>query len=70
MGGLLRVKPGTEPIIIDVLSVLLIIIVAFVPSNMPPIILGLPFMCFFPGYILTTALVPKRFALSGIERKL
>ena len=32
------------------------------------IVLGLPFLLFFPGYVLVAALFPKKESLSGIER--
>jgi len=64
----LRIKPETELAVISILSVLLIIIIAFLPSNVLRIILGLPFILFFPGYTLVAALFPKKADLGGIER--
>ena len=57
---------GLIPQIILVIS--LIIIIIFVPSFVLRIILGLPFLLFFPGYSLILALFPKRDQIGGIER--
>lgn len=67
-GGLLRIKPETELWAISILSVLLIIIIALFPSNALRIVLGLPFILFFPGYTLVAALFPKKVNLEGLER--
>lgn len=50
------------------LVVLLIIIITFLPSNPLRIILGLPFVLFFPGYALTVALFPRKNTLEPLER--
>lgn len=55
-------------IVINILTLLLIIIIALFSSNVLRIVLGLPFVLFFPGYALVAALFPKREDLSGIER--
>jgi len=64
----LRVKSENELAAISILSVLLIIIIAFLPSNPLRIVLGLPFILFFPGYTLIAALFPKKAELGSIER--
>jgi len=64
----LRVKSENELAAISILSVLLIIIIAFLPSNPLRIVLGLPFILFFPGYTLIAALFPKKADLGSIER--
>ena len=51
-----------------VLSFILILIILFIPIDAIRIILGLPFMLFFPGYTLITALFPGKSGLQGIER--
>lgn len=57
-----------ELLLISILVVLLIIIITFFESSVLRIILGLPFVLFFPGYALVSALFPKRSALDSIER--
>ncbi|MFC2040837.1 DUF1616 domain-containing protein [Chloroflexota bacterium] len=47
---------------------MLIVIVIFVPSNFLRIIIGLPFLLFFPGYTLIAALFPRRDDLGSVER--
>jgi len=47
---------------------LLIVIIAFSPSTIARIILGLPFVLFFTGYTLIAALFPKKGSLGGVER--
>lgn len=46
----------------------LVLVVLFSPSNVPRVILGVPFLLFFPGYTLVLALFPRRVGLSGLER--
>jgi uncharacterized membrane protein len=50
------------------LTALLVTCIAFVPSDMPRIVLGLPFVLFFPGYAFIGALFPRRESLNGVER--
>ena len=57
----------------DILAVLaatalLILLVVLLPWNAARIVLGLPFLLFFPGYILVAALFPRRTDLDGIKR--
>jgi len=64
----MRIRLQNALLLVNILAILLIIIIAFFPSNVLRIILGLPFMLFFPGYALTAALFPRRNALDSIER--
>jgi len=64
----LKVKSESDLIVIVTLSALLILIISVVPSNDLRIVLGLPFILFFPGYTFVTALFPKKTDLGGIER--
>jgi len=50
-----------------IITLLLFPAVAFT-SGALRIVLGLPFVLFFPGYTLLSALFPRRGSLSGIER--
>ena len=63
-------KIGTsgDLLLINILALLLIVIITLFPSNVLRIVLGLPFVLFFPGYALVAALFPKKGDLSGIER--
>jgi uncharacterized membrane protein len=54
--------------LIDILTILLIVIIALCPSTIARIILGLPFVLFFTGYTLMAALFPKKGSLGGVER--
>jgi len=54
--------------VIGILTVLLAVVIAFSPSTVARIILGLPFLLFFPGYTLAAALFPKKGSLGGLER--
>lgn len=64
----MRIKFATELLAIDFISILLIIVIAILPANALRIILGLPFILFFPGYTLIAALFPRKTELSGTER--
>ena len=54
--------------LIGILTILLAVAIAFFPSTIARIILGLPFLLFFPGYTLAAALFPKKESLGGVER--
>jgi uncharacterized membrane protein len=54
----LRTRTWTDLILINLLVLILVIIVLCFPSNVMRVILGIPFLLFFPGYIV------KRVALS------
>jgi uncharacterized membrane protein len=64
----LKNRPGIDLVLVIVITLLLIPAVVFLPSNIPRIILGLPFILFFPGYSLVSALFPARTRLSTLER--
>jgi len=63
----LKVKLPIDLLIIDILSVLLILIIIFIPATVARVILGLPFLLFFPGYVLVAALFPRS-EMDAIER--
>lgn len=64
----MTIRFKNELLLISILVILLIIIITFFQSNVLQIILGLPFLLFFPGYTLMAALFPKRSDLDVIER--
>jgi len=57
-----------ELLIIDILSFILILVISFTHLQAVRIILGLPFILFFPGYTLISALFVKKEDLDSIER--
>ncbi|MCL0077164.1 DUF1616 domain-containing protein [Dehalococcoidia bacterium] len=64
----MRIKIQNELLAINILSVVLILTISFFPIQALRIILGLPFILFFPGYTLIAALFPKKSGLDAIER--
>jgi len=54
--------------LVDILSAALILATAFAPDSPLRIVLGLPFVLFFPGYTLICLLFPRRRDLDYIER--
>jgi uncharacterized membrane protein len=64
----LRVRSGNELIILNLLVIVLVLVVIFLPALVLRIILGIPFVLFFPGYTLLLALFPRKERLSSIER--
>ena len=64
----MKIRLQNDLLLLNVLTILLIIIITFIPSNVLRIILGLPFVLFFPGYTLIATLFPRRDALDSVER--
>lgn len=64
----MRIKAKHLLCVINVLTLLLILIISFIPDNILRVILGLPVVLFFPGYALLSALFPREGSLNGIER--
>jgi uncharacterized membrane protein len=64
----LKLKTSNGLIIVDILTILLILSIVFVPSTIARVILGLPFLLFFPGYTLVAALFYKKEGMDNIER--
>ncbi len=57
-----------ELLLIDILTAILILIITAFPQSALRVILGLPFILFFPGYALIAALFPRRGDLGDLER--
>lgn len=64
----MRIKLGSGLIPLNILVVILVLAIIFIPSSVLRIILGIPFLLFFPGYTLMVALFTKKEGKSGIER--
>lgn len=64
----MKLRILNEILIIDILSILLILSIVFIPSTAVRVILGLPFLLFFPGYALVAALFVKKSGMNVIER--
>jgi uncharacterized membrane protein len=62
----LKIRLGSGLLLINILSLILILAIIFIPGNVVRIILGLPFILFFPGYALMIALYPRKTSLDGI----
>jgi len=58
----------TELLLLNLVVLALVAAIILSPSSILRIILGLPFLLFFPGYTLIAALFPKKQSLGGIER--
>lgn len=61
-------KLKDELLLINILTILLILAIAFFPIGVLRAILGLPVALFFPGYTLLAALFPRKENLDTIER--
>ena len=62
----IRIK--NELIPLNLLVIVLVTVIILFPSNILRIILGLPFLLFFPGYTLVAALFTRKEGMSSIER--
>ncbi len=64
----MRIKLGNGLLLINLLVIALVAVIYLVPIDFIRIFLGLPFVLFFPGYVLILALFPKKESLGSIER--
>jgi len=64
----LTIRVKDELIPLNLLVIVLVAVIILFPSNIPRIILGLPFLLFFPGYTLVAALFIKKEGMGNIER--
>jgi uncharacterized membrane protein len=64
----LRIKIWDGLWLLDLLTVLLIVAIIVSPPSIWRIVLGLPFLFFFPGYTLGLALFPDKERIGNVER--
>ena len=64
----MKIRVKNELIPLNLLVVVLIGAIILFPSDVLRIILGLPFLLFFPGYVLVGALFPRKKGIDSIER--
>lgn len=63
-----RVESYGDLVLVTILSALLVVVIAYFPYSPVRILLGLPFILFFPGYMLICALFPREADLDTVER--
>jgi uncharacterized membrane protein len=63
-----KIKIRTGLLALNIVVILLILAITFAPATALRVILGLPFLLFFPGYVLITALFPRKSQLGTVER--
>lgn len=69
--GLLRIQIREKPwdlIFVVAVTALLLVVIALSPNSTVRTILGLPYILFFPGYVLISFLFPEEQPLDKIER--
>ena len=64
----MKIRIGSGLLLLNLFVVLLTVAVIFSLSDTLRIIVGLPFVLFFPGYVLVLALFPSRVSMGSIER--
>ena len=64
----MKIRLPNGLLIIDILTVLLVLVILFIPSSFLRIVVGLPFLLFFPGYVLVAALFARAGGMDGIEK--
>ncbi|MFC2017002.1 DUF1616 domain-containing protein [Chloroflexota bacterium] len=64
----MRIGVKSELILLNLLVCVLIMAIILSPSNLLRIILGLPFLLFFPGYTLMAVLFPRKAGIGTFER--
>jgi uncharacterized membrane protein len=64
----LKTRAWTDLVLTNLLVLILSIVVIAFPSNILRLILGVPFILFFPGYILIAALFPRKESMDNLHR--
>ena len=65
---LARINMRIALIVVNALATLTVLVTVLFPLEILRIVLGLPFVLFFPGFTLISALFPKREWLNNMER--
>ena len=66
---MIRWKENHDILIISLSSIILILVIGLIPSGtVLRVIIGLPFILFFPGYSILLIGFPKRSYLGGLAR--
>lgn len=68
MFEIVKYRVNKDVLLIEILSVVLILVVVFIPDSPLQMILSFPFVFLFPGYTMVCALFPRKEDLDGIER--
>lgn len=64
----MKIKILNGILMVDILTVLLILAILLFPSIIARIILGIPFLLFFPGYALVSALFIEKKTMENLEK--
>jgi uncharacterized membrane protein len=68
MPHVLKLRVEKDLLWINILGTMLIVVTGLFPTSFIRILIGVPFILFFPGYTLVCALFPRRQELDEIER--
>lgn len=63
-----EIRMGDGLIILNVLSVMTVVAVIFLPLGILTALLSIPYLLFFPGYALVSAIFVRQDEISGVER--
>jgi len=63
-----KLKSNGDLLLVGLLALISLLLIAVVPSSIMRIVLGLPLVLFYPGYILALAIFPQKSTLPGMER--
>lgn len=64
----MKIRLPNGLLIIAILTILLVLTILVIPSSFLRIVLGLPFLLYFPGYVLVAALFIRTGGMDGIEK--
>jgi uncharacterized membrane protein len=64
----MKIRLGSGLLFLNILAIILVLIIIFVPATWVRAFIGLPFILFTPGYALITALFPRKSSMDAIER--